>query len=125
MTHKECFDALSGIMTRANNEAAETINRLANDIYHVGCLAGAEENAHKTTFAKIIDALYLDHKGSAAYDAKVTIVLNSEILYSGPASGITDDLLEENWAIVSIEPSSEPEYAHLPNYNRPKIITVA
>ena len=125
MTHKECFDALSGIMTRANNEAAETINRLANDIYHVGCLAGAEENVRKTAFAKIINALYLDHKDSAAYNAKVTIMLNSEILYDGPASGITNDLLEKNWTLVSIEPSSEFEYAHLPNYNRPKIITVA
>lgn len=125
MTHKECFDALSGIMTRANNEAAETINRLANDIYHVGCLAGEEEITRKTAFAKIINALYLDHKGSAAYDAKVTIVLDSKILYDGPASGITDDLLEKNWILVSIEPSSEPEYAHLPDYNRPKIITVA
>lgn len=125
MTHKECFDTLSGIMTRANNEAAETINRLANDIYHIGCLAGEEEIARKTTFAKIINALYLDHKGSAAYDAKITIVLDSKVLYDGPASGITNDLLEKNWILVSIEPSSEPEYAHLPDYNRPKIITIA
>ena len=127
MTHKELFDALAGTMTRANNEVSEIINRLSNDVYHLGCIAGEEDadrSKPKTQLDKILHAMYLDYPDTAAYTANVTIKTSDKILYNGPANEVPEDIKSKTWIIVSIFPDMSKLYEDMPVYNVPKIIEV-
>ena len=111
MTHEEMFNKISGEMTKANNEIADIINTYGNNMYHLGCIAGEQTAAstNKSEFAKVFSAMYLEPADSKHRQHQVTIKeFNGDVIYSGAAGDITTDILEQPYAIWTIEADFSP-----------------
>lgn len=114
MTHEEMFNRIQGTMTKADAEMKDILNTYGSEMYHLGCIAGEQtikeiEGDGKRVFkpmtelAQIIHTLYLNYVDEEHRHSTIDIQdISGEIIYSGPADSVPDDILEAPYTVWSI-----------------------